>query len=166
MKPFHNSSLKIILTIETTINWPNPTCRPALGVFPNEDWGSRLKEVFMSVAPRGSDHIITMMYVSSSYYFSFSISYTRTFPPGAVPAAMRTRWSLPSWNTQRPISVVEGQSSQRRSLPPACPVKPRELPRCVSSPSTAGDGQNVKSPSMMMFQLPWSVPGMPEHHPQ
>ena len=35
--------------------------RPALGVFPNQDWASRLKEVLMSVAPRGADHIITMM---------------------------------------------------------------------------------------------------------
>lgn len=35
--------------------------RPALGVFPNQDWASRLKDVLMGVAPRGADHIITMM---------------------------------------------------------------------------------------------------------
>jgi len=35
--------------------------RPALGVYPGEDWGKKLRSVLMSVAPRGSDNIITMM---------------------------------------------------------------------------------------------------------
>jgi len=35
--------------------------RPALGVFPGEDWGDRLKDVLMKIAPRGTDNIITMM---------------------------------------------------------------------------------------------------------
>ena len=35
--------------------------RPALGVFPNQDWAAKLKDVMMSVAPRGADHIIPMM---------------------------------------------------------------------------------------------------------
>jgi len=35
--------------------------RPALGVFPGENWAERLKQVLMRVAPTGSDNVITMM---------------------------------------------------------------------------------------------------------
>jgi len=35
--------------------------RPALGAFPGDNWGERLKEVMMKIAPRGTDNIITMM---------------------------------------------------------------------------------------------------------
>lgn len=35
--------------------------RPALGVFPGEDWPNRLKSVLMSVAPKGLNGITTMM---------------------------------------------------------------------------------------------------------
>ena len=35
--------------------------RPALGAFPGDNWGDRLKEVMMKIAPRGTDNIITMM---------------------------------------------------------------------------------------------------------
>lgn len=35
--------------------------RPALGVFPGENWGERLRDVLMNIAPRGTDNIITMM---------------------------------------------------------------------------------------------------------
>ena len=40
---------------------PIAPCRPALGVFPGEDWAGRMKDVMMAIAPRGTDHIITMM---------------------------------------------------------------------------------------------------------
>ena len=35
--------------------------RPALGVFPGDNWPERLQEVLMKIAPRGTDNIITMM---------------------------------------------------------------------------------------------------------
>jgi len=35
--------------------------RPALGVFPGDNWPDRLKDVLMNIAPRGCDNIITMM---------------------------------------------------------------------------------------------------------
>ncbi|KAM3963432.1 4-aminobutyrate aminotransferase [Aphomia sociella] len=40
--------------------------RPALGVFPSADWPNRLKNVLLSVAPKGLDHIATMMCGSCS----------------------------------------------------------------------------------------------------
>lgn len=40
--------------------------RPALGVFPGEDWPRKLQSVLMSVAPKGLDHISTMMCGSCS----------------------------------------------------------------------------------------------------
>ncbi|XP_050074492.1 4-aminobutyrate aminotransferase, mitochondrial [Anopheles maculipalpis] len=40
--------------------------RPALGVFPGEDWPNRLQNVLMSVAPVGLDHVTTMMCGSCS----------------------------------------------------------------------------------------------------
>ena len=35
--------------------------RPALGVFPGDNWPDRLQEVLMKIAPRGTEHVITMM---------------------------------------------------------------------------------------------------------
>ncbi|XP_049866569.1 4-aminobutyrate aminotransferase, mitochondrial-like [Pectinophora gossypiella] len=35
--------------------------RPALGVFPGSDWPCRMREVLLSIAPRGLDHVHTMM---------------------------------------------------------------------------------------------------------
>ena len=35
--------------------------RPALGVFPGDNWPNRLKDVLMKIAPAGTDNIITMM---------------------------------------------------------------------------------------------------------
>lgn len=40
--------------------------RPALGVFPGEDWPAKLQNVLMSVAPTGLDHVTTMMCGSCS----------------------------------------------------------------------------------------------------
>ncbi|XP_031620889.1 4-aminobutyrate aminotransferase, mitochondrial [Contarinia nasturtii] len=40
--------------------------RPALGVFPGEDWPNRLQSVLMSVAPKGLPNITTMMCGSCS----------------------------------------------------------------------------------------------------
>ncbi|XP_058463797.1 4-aminobutyrate aminotransferase, mitochondrial [Malaya genurostris] len=40
--------------------------RPALGVFPGEDWPNKLQNVLMSVAPAGVDHVSTMMCGSCS----------------------------------------------------------------------------------------------------
>ncbi|XP_055610219.1 4-aminobutyrate aminotransferase, mitochondrial [Uranotaenia lowii] len=40
--------------------------RPALGVFPGEDWPSKLENVLMSVAPSGLTHVTTMMCGSCS----------------------------------------------------------------------------------------------------
>ncbi|XP_055625580.1 4-aminobutyrate aminotransferase, mitochondrial [Toxorhynchites rutilus septentrionalis] len=40
--------------------------RPALGVFPGEEWPSKLQSVLMSVAPTGLDHVTTMMCGSCS----------------------------------------------------------------------------------------------------
>lgn len=40
--------------------------RPALGVFPGEDWPGKLQNVLMSVAPKGLDHLTTMMCGSCS----------------------------------------------------------------------------------------------------
>lgn len=40
--------------------------RPALGVFPGEDWPQRLQSIFMSVAPKGLNQITTMMCGSCS----------------------------------------------------------------------------------------------------
>lgn len=40
--------------------------RPALGMFPGEDWPKRLQNVFISVAPKGLKHITTMMCGSCS----------------------------------------------------------------------------------------------------
>ncbi|XP_029734923.1 4-aminobutyrate aminotransferase, mitochondrial [Aedes albopictus] len=40
--------------------------RPALGVFPGEDWPSKLQNVLMTVAPKGLDHLTTMMCGSCS----------------------------------------------------------------------------------------------------
>lgn len=40
--------------------------RPALGVFPGEDWPQRLQSVLMSIAPKGLTHITTMMCGSCS----------------------------------------------------------------------------------------------------
>ena len=35
--------------------------RPALGVFPGDNWGDRLRDVLMRIAPAGTENIITMM---------------------------------------------------------------------------------------------------------
>lgn len=40
--------------------------RPALGVFPGEDWPDRLQNILMSVAPKGLKNITTMMCGSCS----------------------------------------------------------------------------------------------------
>lgn len=40
--------------------------RPALGVFPGEDWPHRLQSILMSVAPTGLKNITTMMCGSCS----------------------------------------------------------------------------------------------------
>lgn len=40
--------------------------RPALGVFPGEDWPNKLQSVLMSIAPKGLDHLTTMMCGSCS----------------------------------------------------------------------------------------------------
>lgn len=40
--------------------------RPALGVFPGEEWPTKLQNVLMSVAPTGLDHVTTMMCGSCS----------------------------------------------------------------------------------------------------
>ncbi|XP_062550266.1 4-aminobutyrate aminotransferase, mitochondrial-like [Armigeres subalbatus] len=40
--------------------------RPALGVFPGEDWPGKLQNVLMSVAPKGLDYLTTMMCGSCS----------------------------------------------------------------------------------------------------
>ncbi|XP_063378091.1 4-aminobutyrate aminotransferase, mitochondrial-like [Cydia fagiglandana] len=40
--------------------------RPALGVFPSADWPSKLRSVLLPVAPRGLDHVSTMMCGSCS----------------------------------------------------------------------------------------------------
>lgn len=40
--------------------------RPALGVFPAEEWPNKLQNVLMSVAPTGLDHVTTMMCGSCS----------------------------------------------------------------------------------------------------
>lgn len=40
--------------------------RPALGVFPGEDWPSKVQNVLMTVAPKGLDHLTTMMCGSCS----------------------------------------------------------------------------------------------------
>ncbi|XP_053687953.1 4-aminobutyrate aminotransferase, mitochondrial [Sabethes cyaneus] len=40
--------------------------RPALGVFPAEEWPTKLQSVLMSVAPTGVDHVTTMMCGSCS----------------------------------------------------------------------------------------------------
>jgi 4-aminobutyrate aminotransferase / (S)-3-amino-2-methylpropionate transaminase len=40
--------------------------RPALGVFPGEDWPKKLQSILMSVAPKGLDHLTTMMCGSCS----------------------------------------------------------------------------------------------------
>lgn len=40
--------------------------RPALGVFPGEDWPNKLQNVLMAVAPTGLDHVTTMMCGSCS----------------------------------------------------------------------------------------------------
>lgn len=40
--------------------------RPALGVFPAEDWPHRLKNSLLSVAPKGLTHVTTMMCGSCS----------------------------------------------------------------------------------------------------
>lgn len=40
--------------------------RPALGVFPGEEWPQRLQSIFMSVAPKGLNQITTMMCGSCS----------------------------------------------------------------------------------------------------
>jgi len=54
----HPALIEAATTDEMLVSLVN---RPALGVFPNQDWAARLKDVLMSVAPRGADHIITMM---------------------------------------------------------------------------------------------------------
>ncbi|GAB0096900.1 4-aminobutyrate aminotransferase, mitochondrial [Sergentomyia squamirostris] len=40
--------------------------RPALGVFPGEDWPMKLQSVLMSIAPPGTSHVTTMMCGSCS----------------------------------------------------------------------------------------------------
>ncbi|XP_058829132.1 4-aminobutyrate aminotransferase, mitochondrial [Topomyia yanbarensis] len=40
--------------------------RPALGVFPGEEWPNKLQNVLMAVAPAGLDHVTTMMCGSCS----------------------------------------------------------------------------------------------------
>lgn len=55
--------------------------RPALGVFPGEDWPRKLQNVLMSVAPKGLDHISTMMCGSCSNenaYKNMFLWYRRT----------------------------------------------------------------------------------------
>lgn len=40
--------------------------RPALGVFPSKDWPEKLRNVLLAVAPKGLNHISTMMCGSCS----------------------------------------------------------------------------------------------------
>uniref|UniRef100_A0A1B0GHR1 Uncharacterized protein n=2 Tax=Lutzomyia longipalpis TaxID=7200 RepID=A0A1B0GHR1_LUTLO len=40
--------------------------RPALGVFPAEDWPQKLQSALMSIAPPGATHVTTMMCGSCS----------------------------------------------------------------------------------------------------
>lgn len=59
----HPELLKVFSSeqnLKTLIN------RPALGVFPGQDWPELLKNVLMPVAPKGLDHITTMMCGSCS----------------------------------------------------------------------------------------------------
>lgn len=59
----HPNLLKVFSNdhnLKTLIN------RPALGVFPGEDWPRKLQSVLMSVAPKGLDNVSTMMCGSCS----------------------------------------------------------------------------------------------------
>lgn len=54
----HPALIEAALKDEMIVSMVN---RPALGVFPGENWGERLRQVMMRVAPRGTENIITMM---------------------------------------------------------------------------------------------------------
>lgn len=72
-----SSANDIDTSIMSKCNWRLNVCqiwclflalvnRPALGVFPGEDWPNRLQSVLMSVAPKGLPNITTMMCGSCS----------------------------------------------------------------------------------------------------
>ncbi|XP_026758126.2 4-aminobutyrate aminotransferase, mitochondrial [Galleria mellonella] len=57
---------KLLTAFEDQHNLRALVNRPALGVFPSADWPERLRNVLLSVAPQGLDHIATMMCGSCS----------------------------------------------------------------------------------------------------
>jgi hypothetical protein len=59
-------SFKLDIPLIKKPSIPGLINRPALGVFPGKDWPDKLQNVLMSVAPKGLDHVTTMMCGSCS----------------------------------------------------------------------------------------------------